>query len=264
MRGKTFTDTEEENVAFFDEHFADMKLDSKIERSGSEAEFILSLLRVQRRANSPRVLDLGCGRGRVAIELAIRGATVVGMDINREYLLQAEQRARNRGADVKWLNSDDRDLVADAEYDAVISLYTTFGYHDNDGNERVLSNISRALLPGGLFAVELHNRDHPFILSGEPGLESAGYGQQVLKEYIFDPWTSRLSEHYRFLRDGRVIDGGTLNMRIYSLHEVAEACKAVGLRPMNVYGSALGIPFAVNGKKLFLIAEKEEATKSRQ
>jgi hypothetical protein len=53
----------------------------------------------------------------------------------------------------------------------------------------------------------------------------------VLKDYKFDPWTSRLSEHYRYIRDGQIIEGGTLNARMYSLHEIAATCQVAGLRP---------------------------------
>jgi SAM-dependent methyltransferase len=249
-------DLEKANIDFFGKLFADAKLDPKIERSSAEAEFVLSLLRARGTVDSPRVLDLGCGRGRVAIELALRGATVTGIDINQDYLREAEKRARDRGAEVKWLWCDDRKLAADAEYDAVISLYTTFGYHDDNGNARVLSNISHALVRGGLFAVEIHSRDHPFVFSRKSALDYTEYGEEVLKDYNFDPWASRLSEHYRFLRDGQITEGGTLNVRMYSLHEMAAACKVAGLRPLDVYGSALGIPFTANGEKLFLIAEQ--------
>jgi 2-polyprenyl-3-methyl-5-hydroxy-6-metoxy-1,4-benzoquinol methylase len=181
------TDLDRTNAAFFGELFADAKLDTKVERSAAEAEFILSLLRSRGIADPPRVLDLGCGRGRVAIELALKGAAVTGIDINQDYLSEAEKRARGRGAEVRWRRCDDRELGADGEYDAVISLYTTFGYHDDNGNERVLFNISHALAPSGLFTVELHNRDHSFIFSGEPALDYTGCNEEVLKDYSFDP-----------------------------------------------------------------------------
>lgn len=69
-----------------------------------EADFVTSLL-----AARSRVLDVGCGTGRVAIELTARGFDAVGADIDASMLAVARRSA----PDVAWL---ERDLAAlDAE-----------------------------------------------------------------------------------------------------------------------------------------------------
>ncbi|GAB2508723.1 Magnesium-protoporphyrin O-methyltransferase [Corynebacterium atrinae] len=72
---------------FFSSNFADAKLDNKIERTTVEVDWL------QREVGSFRtVLDLGCGRGRLAIELAGRGYSVIAIDINKQYLDIAKER----------------------------------------------------------------------------------------------------------------------------------------------------------------------------
>lgn len=69
------------------------------------------------RTFEPRtVLDAGCGTGRVAIELAGRGVSVVGVDVDPSML----DEARRRSTAVTWLLADLSDLQLDREFDAVV------------------------------------------------------------------------------------------------------------------------------------------------
>lgn len=241
---------------FFSTLFAKVKLDPKVARAYEEARWILSLLRAREMTGKPRILDLGCGQGRVTIALAEEGAAMTGLDVNDEYLAEAERRAAVRGAHIRWLRCDDRKLAAQDEYEAVVSLFTSFGYHDDAGNDAVLANVARALVPGGLFIVETQNRDHPGTPIDGAAVEQADNGMELLKTYRFDPWTSRRQISFRFMRDGSVSDGGSLQIRLYALHEIAAASRAVGMEPVAVYGSARGAPFTANGEKLVFVAAK--------
>ena len=69
-----------------------------IERDTSEVDGILSLTGV---APTARVLDLGCGKGRHALELARRGFSVTGVDRTAQFVDQARQHLKRRG----WLSS---------------------------------------------------------------------------------------------------------------------------------------------------------------
>jgi SAM-dependent methyltransferase len=114
-----------------------------------EVDFIVETLGL---TAGQHVLDIGCGPGRHAHELARRGITVHGIDISQRFVDLATAAAPP-GATFERM--DARDLRFDAEFDAAICLCQgAFGLMTADGeNQAVLTGIARALKPGGSLAL---------------------------------------------------------------------------------------------------------------
>jgi SAM-dependent methyltransferase len=99
-----------------------------------------------------RVLDVGCGPGRHAVELADRGFVVHGVDLSPEFVALATQRAGDRSATFEVL--DVRDLAFRAGFDAAICLCQGgFGLLGGADDEAVIGRIAAAVRPGGGIAV---------------------------------------------------------------------------------------------------------------
>ncbi|MEY4366210.1 MAG: hypothetical protein RLZZ305_1554 [Actinomycetota bacterium] len=103
-----------------------------------------------------RVLDVGCGPGRHAHELARRGFTVHGIDISERFVALARGGAPS-GATFERM--DARHLTFDGGFDAVVCLCQgAFGLQTGPGEDAaVLAGISRALRPGGRLALSAFN-----------------------------------------------------------------------------------------------------------
>jgi len=96
------------------------------------------------------VLDLCCGPGRHSVELARRGFRVTGVDRTGRYLDEARAKAAEMGLEIEFVQSDMREFTRPSAFDLVISLYTSFGYfEDQDEDRKVLRNIHESLRPEG-------------------------------------------------------------------------------------------------------------------
>jgi len=106
-----------------------------------------------------RVLDLCCGFARHSLLLREAGVEAYGLDLSAELLAAArdlpdwERHLRGRlvRADMTRLP------FARSSFDAVVSLFSSFGYLGVDGDGRVLVEIARVLRPGGLAILDLMN-----------------------------------------------------------------------------------------------------------
>jgi SAM-dependent methyltransferase len=111
-----------------------------------EADLIEALLR---ETGGGRVLDAGCGTGRVAIELAARGFDVVGVDLD-EAMLDA---ARAKAPELAWIHADLREASShvDSEFDVVALPGNVMIFVERGTEATVIAQLASLLVPGGLF-----------------------------------------------------------------------------------------------------------------
>src|SRR5690606_24424253 len=100
-----------------------------------EADFIEESLGLERGAV---MLDLACGEGQHAVELASRGYSVVGFDLSLPMLSRAADEAQERGQKLNFLHGDMREMAFESMFDGIYSWSTSFGYFDDERNIEVL------------------------------------------------------------------------------------------------------------------------------
>jgi SAM-dependent methyltransferase len=103
------------------------------------------------------ILDLGCGTGRVALDLAARGHDVTGLDSEPGFTSALAARARERGLRVRAETADARafELAGRTFALAIAPMQVAQLLGGRDGRIRMLACVRRHLRPGGLLAVAL-------------------------------------------------------------------------------------------------------------
>jgi SAM-dependent methyltransferase len=102
------------------------------------------------------VLDLGCGTGRVALDLAGNGHRVVGLDSDAELIRELVHRARQRDLRVDAVAGDVRSFDLGRRFDlAIAPMQVAQLLGGADGRRRMLSCVGRHLKPGGLLGAAL-------------------------------------------------------------------------------------------------------------
>ena len=198
----------------------------------AEVSFIEKSLGIQ---HGGVVLDLGCGSGQHAVELASRGYNVVGYDLSLTMLAMAADEAQERGQKINFLQGDMREMAFEEMFDGVFSWGTSFGFFDEEKNISVIQRVHRALRKGGLFLLDVYNRD--FICARLPSLAwFEGDGCVCIDDAQFNSITSRL----RVKRTIMVEDGTSreveYSVRLYSLHEIGRILHEAGFKVVEISG----------------------------
>lgn len=125
-------------------------------RDEEEAElFIRQLMSYLQLPMEAEVLDLACGKGRHALMLNRLGYRVTGADLSENSINAARQFENDR---LQFVVHDMRDPLELNRFDAVLNLFTSFGYFDNkEDNCRVMQVVGTMLQPNGIFVIDFMN-----------------------------------------------------------------------------------------------------------
>lgn len=130
-------------------------------RDEEEARQLVTFLEQTLKLNDcSSILDLGCGRGRHAINLAKKGYRVKGIDLSAEAIKTATEKAEELNlSNVEFEVRDMRDPL-DEKFDAIVNLFTTFGYFEQDAeNASVLDSVVKMLKKEGVFVLDYLNAE---------------------------------------------------------------------------------------------------------
>ena len=221
-----------------------------------EARFIIDRLGLEPGA---RVLDLACGTGRHAIELARKGYDMVGLDLSMVMLKRALADAQNAKQIIKFIHGDMQKLSFKAIFDAIYCVQMSFGYFDDLRNFRVLQGVYRALKPNGVFLIETINRD--FLVDELPlRLWWKGKDCKLLEEIDLEHTTGilRVKRSFVFDDSSRAPWEQNINIRLYTSHELRALLMRAGFSVAELSGdySLPGAFFGATSPRIIYVAEK--------
>lgn len=189
------------------------------------------------------ILDIGCGTGRHAIELAKRGYNVTGIDLSESQLKRAREKALSTGFEIKFIKMDARNLPFKNEFDlAVMICEGAFPLMETDEmNFEILKNAANALKTGGKFIFTTLNGLFPLFhsvkdfLAKNTNADNAEYGNNS-----FDLMTFRDNSITKFTDDDGSEHVLECNERYYLPSEITWLLKSIGFTKIDIYGAKLG------------------------
>lgn len=142
-----------------------------------------------------KVLDAGCGLGRISVELAALGLDVTGVDIIQSELDAARDSAEAEGVPLTLVNHDLRTYHAPEQFDCAVNLYTSFGYCATiEEDMQILKNISDSVKSGGTIIMECTSRETA-VLYWTPGEEFERAGYKVVTHFeVVGAWEGLRSQ----------------------------------------------------------------------
>ena len=221
---------------------------------GVDDDFFLAL--VNRHPRS-RVLDLGCGTGRLTVAIAAAGHTVTGVDPDRDALAAA----RDKSDRVTWIEGTSTSLD-DRSFDvALMTSHVAQVFVSDDEWTSVLADVRRSLVPGGILAFDTRDPRHRpwerwtreetravFDLPHGGRVESWVDVRTVDDDVVTFEWANVFA-------DGTVVDGVSA-LRFRSEEAVRAPVKAAGFRIEELSGSWDGQPVGADTGELIVIAAR--------
>ena len=211
------------------------------------------------------ILDLGCGSGRMTLELARRGYDMIGVDGSPEMLSVARDSAERAGLDGRclWLLQDLTDFELYGTVEAVISCLDTVNHLTSYADlRRMLSLVHNYLVPGGLFLFDLNSRekfensyaDRVYTFEDEDAF-CIWQNDYHKKTHISDFYVTLFTRE----RDGRYrrCDEVTRE-RMYPLPSILRELRAAGFTPLSVGSSPYTDSVSPGAERLYLVARADK------
>jgi SAM-dependent methyltransferase len=203
-----------------------------------------------------RLLDVPCGDGRLALEMARQGCLVTGVDLSEEFLAAARTEAGAEGLSIVWRLSDMRDLPWREEFDGAFCGGSSFGYFGDEGDLAFLRAVARSLRPGARFALDSVKAVEVLLpaFRQRREMEIGDIRFEAFNHY--DHETGWVENRYMISR-GAKTETRLARHRIYTYREVVSMLERAGFGEIHGYGSLDGEPFRLGSARLQVVAKRE-------
>lgn len=190
---------------------------------------------------SKRILDIACGTGRHAVELAKRGYRVTGFDLSEGQLRLAREKAAAAGVVVEFQRRDATQPHFDREFDAAIMFCEgAFPLMETDEkNHAILRHAGAALRPGGKLLLTTLNALFPLFHSVKDFLEAKESGATA-QRLTFDLMTFRNRSELTFADDAGQSHSIETDERFYTPAEMRWLLQTAGFAKVDIFGCHIG------------------------
>lgn len=219
----------------------------------AEGEFIFEIAQL---APGSKVLDLMCGYGRHAVELARKGCHVTAIDNLPDYINDIEKEISDEHLHVNALVGDVLQLDAGDVFDAAICMGNSIAFFNESETKQLLQSVSASLKSGGTFIINSWMIAEIAIRHFKQREWMQVDDYKYLLDYTYKFFPSRIeSEHTIIRSDGatEVINGVDY---IFTLDELNNMMLQANMQIKSLYATPRKKPFALGDATIYIIAEK--------
>jgi SAM-dependent methyltransferase len=247
--------TVKDNRAFFDGIYQEVwRKMIPPQLTPAEVDFIEDVCGLQK---GRPVLDLMCGYGRHAMELARRGYPVTAIDSSEGYIGEVQEQAAAASLPITARVGDVAHLQLDSTFGAAICMGNSFSFFDEASLQQLLQQLAPALLPGNCFVINTwmiaeiifrHFKEREWH-------QVAEYKYLIESRYLTQP--SRVEAEHTIL----LPDGGTECLKgvdyIYSLAELEQLLELRGFGIQDVFYTPRKRKFQLGDNKAYIVAVRK-------
>lgn len=200
------------------------------------------------------VLDIGCGQGRHLSVFAKNNFRITGIDLSIT-LLKIAMENNCKIPNANFILSDMRFLPLNYKFDLILNLFTSFGYFENDEeNKSVLCQINKLLKNSGSFVFDYFNSN--YVKNNLVPKHKKEVGDLVVEQerYIEN---SRINKKINLIKNGK-ISTYFESVKLYSPDEIYDMLRSVNLKVSTIFGNYDGSPFKNDSPRLLVFGEKIE------
>lgn len=237
---------------------------SVIDREPARSDELSFWRREVERTDPRRVVDLGCGSGRITAALAQGSRRVLGLDLSPDMLRRARRRLRGEGS-VDLVRGDVRRLPVASGWDMAVAVDGLFGHLlGDDERQAALEEITRALAPSGRFVLEgLWLPSPVFRTAVREGWSRSrrldrplpGVLEEVRERWRCDADTRICRARFEYgPAGGESRITATFRARIWDEEEVGERFRSAGLRIRHRWGDFARGDFSPDESRRLIVA----------
>ena len=200
------------------------------------------------------VLEMCCGPGRHALELALRGYSVTGVDRTTSYIDIARSRAASAGAAIEYIVADATSFERQSHFDLILNLFTSFGYFDRHSeNVAVLSRARQSLRPGGQLVIETISR--PAVMRVPQATDRLEKNGSVLEESsTVSPDRTTLTGNWTLRHPSGLTEAFTFRLNLYSAQSLTKLLRQAGFTTLRFFDGFSGNPYTDDSVRMLVVA----------
>ncbi len=206
-----------------------------------------------------RILDLGCGPGRHALPLAQRGCRVTALDSSAlllDKLRSAMAASDVEASQIEILHQDMRTFSRPGHYDLITSLWTSFGYFDDEqDNLELLRQCHSNLNAEGVLLIDTVGKE--YLTRNLQPVHARDYddGRILIERPVLNDNMTRVSIEW-LLINGEQVKRTEFSHAIYSGVELADRLHDAGFEDVVLYGDWEAGDYNIDAERLIAVARK--------
>jgi len=186
------------------------------EQNRGEVLFLIKFLKLKK---THTILDLPCGFGRHSLIFKEMGYNITGGDYSMHQINNAKELMKATGIEFPAVKADMRNLPWENRFDVLLNLFTSFGYFDEEENEKSAGEFFKVIKPGGRLLIDLFNPLHSLLNYKEREFTRLADGSFLLEERRYDPVSGYNYSTQIHIKNGRKTEQ-SFRLRFYQLPEL--------------------------------------------